>query len=281
MIKALPIAALLGVASVWSAPANKPLEIVRTALRQCEECPPIDPGSGFIVGETVSFSFQIAGYQISGESKQVDLVSHMEALDPQGVLLVPAMSDEIKTAVSPQDKEWLPIVRKSFLIPPLALGGEYRITIAVEDKLSSRSTKAEIRCPVRGRAVEPSDTLVARNFRFLRSEDDSELAEPPVYKPGVALWVRFDIVGYKLGEKNKIQVAYGVSVVNPASETIYSAPAAADETGESFYPKRYIPGTFSLNLGKKMRPGTYTIVLTLNDHIGNQTNESRHEFTIE
>jgi hypothetical protein len=225
-------------------------------------------------------SFLVSGYQVSEES-QVNLVCHIEALDPQGVPLVEVIRQEVRTAVSPEDKDWTPIVRQSFVIPPLAPPGEYRILMAVEDRLASQEVKAELRFPVRGRQVAPSDTLVARNVRFLRGEDDLQPLQPPVYRPGNAVWVRFDIVGYKLGEKNRLQVSYGVSVLSPSGKTMYSEPQAAVEQGQSFYPKRYLPGTFSLNLSNNVRPGAYTILLTLRDEIGNQTVESRHEFTVE
>jgi hypothetical protein len=95
------------------------------------------------------------------------------------------------------------------------------------------------------------------------------------------VWVRFDIVGYKLGGQNRMQVTYGVTVLGPSGRAVYSQPQAAVEEGLSFYPKRYLPGTFSLNLDNTVRPGRYTIVLGLHDEVGHQTVESRHEFSIE
>ena len=280
MLRAALATALSCVAVVWASAPPKPLAILRPALHQYEDGPPVAPGTGFSTGESVFLSFLVSGYQVSEES-QVNLVCHIEALDPQGVPLVEVIRREVRTAVSPEDKDWTPIVRQSFVIPPLAPPGEYRILMAVEDRLASQEVKAELRFPVRGRQVAPSDTLVARNVRFLRGEDDLQPLQPPVYRPGNAVWVRFDIVGYKLGEKNRLQVSYGVSVLSPSGKTMYSEPQAAVEQGQSFYPKRYLPGTFSLNLSNNVRPGAYTILLTLRDEIGNQTVESRHEFTVE
>ena len=38
---------------------------------------------------------------------------------------------------------------------------------------------------------------------------------------------------------------------------------------------------FSLNLEKNIKPGTYTLVITLNDPVGNQSVESSHPFRVE
>lgn len=273
-------ATFIGVLLLAAAAAPKPLVIVKPTLHQYEDGPPVTPGTGFYTGETVFFSFQVSGYRRS-EDSQVDLACRIDALDPQGVPLAPTIVHEVKTTLSSEDKDWMPIVRQSFLIPPLALGGAYRIVIAVEDRLASQSTKTELQFPVHGRQVEPSDSLVARNFRFLRAEDDTQPLQPPVYRPGDTLWVRFEMVGYKLGEKNRLQVSYGVSVLSPSGRSMYSEPKAAVEQGESFYPKRYLPGMFSLNLNKDVRPGVYTLVLSLRDEVGNQTDESKHEFTVQ
>jgi hypothetical protein len=281
MLRATIGSAVICASLAWaSAPPAKPLAILRPTLHQFEDGPPVTPSTGFATGESVFFSFEVSGYQVS-EDSQVDLSCRIDALDPQGVPLMETIRHEIKTKISPEDKNWVPIVRESFLIPPLALPGDYRITIAVQDRLSSQAAKAELVFPVRGRQVEPSDTLLARNVRFLRGEDDTQALTPPVYHPPSAVWVRFDIVGYKLGGQNRMQVSYGVTVLGPSGRAVYSQPQAAVEEGLSFYPKRYLPGTFSLNLTESVRPGQYTIVLGLHDEVGHQTVESRHEFTVE
>ena len=262
----------------WAAP--QPLAIGKLVLHRYEDGPPLAASTGFAAGDLVFLSFQVGGYRRSPENL-VHLAYRIEPTDAQGVPLVEPIRQELETTLSAEDKDWTPIVRQSFPLPPLALPGDYRIAIVVEDKLASREAKAEIVYTLRGRNVEPSATLTSRNFRFLRAEDDTQALEPPVYHPGQTLWARFEIVGYKLGPKNRIQTAYGVSVVSPAGKTMYSEPRAAVEEGESFYPKPYLPGAFSLNLGRDVRPGTYTIVLALDDQAGGQKVESPHEFRVE
>jgi hypothetical protein len=175
----------------------------------------------------------------------------------------------------------MPIVRETIQLPPLAPPGTYHIRAVVEDKLSKQSAKAEVSFTVRGRRVDPSDSLVVRNFRFLRSEEDQDALAEPSYRPGDSVWARFEITGFRYGPNNAMAVEYGVAVLGPSGDTVFSQPQAAVEKDQSFYPKRYVPGAFSLNLDKKVKPGAYTLVLTLQDEIGNQTNESRHSFRVE
>jgi hypothetical protein len=260
--------------------APKSLAVFTPTLHQYEDGPQMPAGAGFNTGETVFLKFRVAGYQVSPDNK-IDLVCRIEALDPDGIPFAEPARLEVKATLAPEDKEWTPIVRQSFLIPPLALSGTYRIAITVEDKLASGQAKTTLEFPVRGRKVEPSETITARNFRFFRSEDENSQLVTPVYHRGESVWVRFDIAGYKLGEKNRLGVSYGVSVIGPAGNTMYTQPDAATEQGESFYPKKYLPGAFSLNLDNKVRPGTYVIVLSLRDEVGSQTVESKHEFTVE
>lgn len=274
------LAFLLVGALLLAAAPPKPLAIVKPTLRQYEDGPATQAGFRFVTGESVFLSFQIQGYQASPGS-QVALRYQIDAVDPHGVRLVDIVQKEIKTTLSPEDKEWMPLVRWSFLIPPLALPGVYRVLVSVQDTLAGKETRTELEFPVSGRQVEPSDTLVARNFRFLRSEDDPHPLEMAAYHPGDALWARFEITGFRYGPNNKVHVEYGLAVLGPTGKTLYSEPRAAVEQDESFYPKRYLPGILSLNLQKNTRPAQYTIVLTLRDEIGNQTQESKHEFKIE
>ena len=83
---------------------------------------------------------------------------------------------------------------------------------------------------VRGDTVEPSDQLIGRNVRFLRSENDTIVLRNPSYEAGDTLWVRFDITGYKFGEKNKFDVEYGLTILRANGETMFTQPIAAKET---------------------------------------------------
>jgi hypothetical protein len=174
----------------------------------------------------------------------------------------------------------MPIVRHSVPAPPLGDPGTYRILVLVKDLLAGAETKAEIPFRLGGRQVAPSDTLVVRNFRFLRSEEDREPLPAAVYRPGDTLWARFEIRGYKYAD-NAIHVEYGLAVLGPTGKTLYTEPRAAVEQSASFYPKRYLTGSLSLNLQPNAKPADYTIVLSVRDEIGKQVSETRHPFRIE
>jgi hypothetical protein len=272
---------LLSAAVALGAPTAKQLTIVKPSVRQYEDGPPLAPNFSFFTGDTVFFSCQIQGYQVSPDSNNIDLHVQLQAVDPEGVPLAESVQRNISTQISAEDKNWMPIVRETIQIPPLALPGVYHMRVAVDDKLSKQTAKGDVEFSVRGRRVEPSDKLVARNFRFLRTEEDRDPMEQPVYKPGDTLWARFEIAGFRYGPNNRVQVSYGVAVLAATGETLFTQPQAAVEQDESFYPKRYVPGALSLNLNAKVKPGEYTLVVTLRDEIGNQTDESRHVFRVE
>jgi hypothetical protein len=261
------------------APARQ-LQIVRPELHQYDGGPPLAPGFRFLTGDLVFVTFHIGGYQVSPESK-VDLSYTIEAVDPEGVPVVETIHGTVATAVSPEDKDWMPIVRGSVALPSLAWGGTYRLTLAIVDKLSQQTAKTEIDIPVRGRNVEPSPALVERNFRFLRTEEDADPLLDAIYHPGDSVWARFEFTGFRYGPKNHIHVEYGVAMVDASGKALFSQPRAAVEDDDSFYPKRYLSGILSLNLDKNIAPGQYTVVLTLRDGVGNQTQESSHVFRVE
>jgi hypothetical protein len=258
----------------------KPLAVVNPILQQFEDGPALAGDYKFIPGETVFFSFQVQGYQLSPD-RQVRLSYSIEALDSDRIRLAEPASEKLETGTTEQDKEWLPQIRYSVLLPPYALPGEYRIVARVKDELSGREAATEMKVVVGGRVVERSDSPTLRNFRFLRSEEDTEPLRTAVYKGGDSLFARFDVTGYKIGEKNRILVICGISIVAPSGKEMFSEPRAAVAEEETFYPKRYFLGAFSLNVQPKTTPGVYTLVISVRDEVGGQTYQSRQPFRIE
>lgn len=262
-----------------TAPAP-PLAIIKAALHQYEDGPALSPDYAFAPGEMVFFDFQVQGYKVSPEQR-LELECRIEAVDAEGTLLAEPFRQEIKAELLPEDKDWLPKVRHSVPAPPLGDPGVFRIHVLVRDLLAEVETRLEIPFRTSGRQVAPSDTLAVRNFRFLRSEEDRYPLPVAAYRPGDAVWARFEIRGYKYAEKNQVHVEYGLEVLGPGGQSLYQEPQAAVEQSSSFYPKRYLPGSLSLNLQANARAGEYTIVLRLRDLIGGQESESRHGFRIE
>ena len=102
-----------------------------------------------------------------------------------------------------------------------------------------------------------------------------------VYQPGEAVWIRFEIVGYKFGDNNHFDVGYGFSVLKPDGTVSFAHPEAAEEKDATFYPRRSVPAAFSLTLPPDVTLGQYTVVITAYDKVGDQKAESRATFTVE
>ena len=155
--------------------------------------------------------------------------------------------------------------------------------IAIEFRLNGNKTETQTEqmFQVAGHQVEPSDTLVVRNFRFLRSEEDRKPLAIAAYRPGDTVWARFDMTGYKFADGNAFDIEYGVEVADASGQVKYSQPHAANEKTKSFYPQRYTPGVVSLNVPQDMQKGKYTMVVTVKDNLSGQTAEAKQTFSVE
>lgn len=279
------IAALCAVTPIVVAGAAtppKPFAIQNVTLSQYEDGPPIPRDFYFVPGDTVFLSFQIAGYKPTGDDEPaVKLEYHVEAKDPAGVLIAEPGSARIAAVLAQEDKNWMPKGRQTIVVPPFAPSGTYHISIAVKDEVASAETRKDVDFAVRARDVEPSETLVIRNFHFYRGEEDKSPLEVAAYKPGDAVWIKFDITGFKFGEHNAFEVGYGITVLRPNGETTFQQAEAAVEREQSFYPRRYVPAVLSLSLPKDVRPGQYTVILGAQDKVGDQKAEARQTFTVE
>ena len=227
----------------------------------------------FSSGETVYFSCRLMGYQTAttgDEQHSVKLSWQLHVSDPAGIAVVPDAAGRIDAPVFSQDKNWRPKFVYSFVIPPFAPGGTFRIETKVRDEVGSSEVNAQLNLKVRGREVEPSAQLVARNLHFQRAETDATALDPAVYHPGETLWARFDITGFKYGEKNRYSVEYGLAILRETGEQVFAQPAAADDSHESFYPQHYVPGAISLNLDPMVPEGSYILLITMRDKVGDQ-----------
>jgi hypothetical protein len=90
--------------------------------------------------------------------------------------------------------------------------------VRITHEVAKTTASTDVPFEVRGREVAPSDTLAVRDFRFDREEDEREPLEKPAYRPGDSVWARFDLIGYQFGEGNRVDVAYGVAVMDADGE---------------------------------------------------------------
>jgi hypothetical protein len=277
--------ALLGVmlaaqlASI-AAPAPKKLAIVRMAFAQSEDGVPAASDEHFVPGETIFFRCEVEGYQKT-EKAEIHVTYQVDAQDAGGKRLLAAENGIVETTLSPEDKNWSPKIRYTVIVPPLADSGEYQVLVKVKDELANASVEERATFSVKGREVAPSDTLVVRNFRFLRAEEDGKPLQVAAYRPGDAVWARFDMTGYKIAEKNLFDIEYGLEVLSTDGSLAYSQPQAAAAKEQPVYPQRYQPGVLNLNLPNDIAKGEYTIVLTVHDNLGKQVTETREKFSIE
>lgn len=280
----LLVAALL--VTVGAVAADKPLAIVHPVFARSEDGPPEASDEDFVPGETIHFSCQVEGYRKVDKpndygKQNVSLKFQIEVRDKNGALLNPVQDGKVETTVTQEDKNWMPKLRESIVVPPLADTGEYVVLVKLSDELAKTSEEKRAVFHIKGRDVAPSDTLIVRNFRFLRGEDDGKPLPAAAYRPGDSVWARFEMTGYKLGEKNAVDIEYGLTVLREDGSVAYTEPQAANQKIQTFYPQRYQPGVLNLNLAKDQPLGKYIIVLAVRDNFGRQMYETRETFSVE
>lgn len=278
--------AILITAAGLAAAADKSLVIVHPVFSISEDGPPEASDEDYVPGETVYFSCQTEGYRKVDKpddygKQNVALQFQIEVRDKSGALLKPIQTGKIETTVTPEDKDWKPKFRETIVVPPLVDTGEYAVLVKVSDELAKTADEKSFVFHLRGRDVAPSDTLTVRNFRFQRGEEDVKPLKIAAFSPGDAVWAKFDMTGYKLGEKNAVDIEYGLTVLRADGSIAYSQPQAANQKIQTYYPQRYQPGELNLNLAKDQPLGKYTIVLTVHDNIGQQMYETRETFSVE
>ncbi len=276
----------------WLAPgslafaADKPLAIVHPVFARSEDGPPEASDEEFVPGETIYFSCQTEGYRKVDKpddygKQNVALTFQIEVRDMSGALLKPIKEGKVETTVTQEDKNWEPKIRDTIVVPPLADTGEYTVLVKLSDELAKATSEKPAVFHIKGRDVAPSATLVVRNFRFQRGEDDGKPLQVAAYRPGDMVWARFDMTGYKLGDKNQVDIGYGLTVLREDGSVAYTQPEAANQKIQTYYPQRYQPGELNLNLAKDQPLGKYTIVLAVQDNIGHQMYETRETFSVE
>jgi hypothetical protein len=266
--------------------ADKPLAVVHPVFARSEDGAPEASDEDFVPGETVYFSCQAEAYRKLDKpddygKQNISLKFQIEVRDKSGALLKPVEEGKIETTVTQEDKDWKPKLRDTIVVPPLADSGEYTVLVNLSDELAKAAVEKTAVFHIKGRDVAPSDTLVVRNFRFLRTEDDAKPLPVAAYRPGDSVWARFDMTGYKFGEKNQVDIEYGLTVLGEDGSVAYTEPQAANQKIQTFYPQRYQPGELNLNLGKDQPLGKYTIVLAVRDNLGRQMYETRETFSVE
>lgn len=244
-----------------------------------ESAAAIPAGYEYRSGELMFFSFRVAGYTVRKD--RVDLRWQLFATDPDGLLLFDVMRGAMQEEVTHADEQWLPRVALTIPLPAQLPPGAYRLRALVSDELAGKSTEAAIPFAVGGRPIPRPDSFSILNAAFYKSASGGSPMDPAVYLQGGELFARFDLAGFKLGEKNRFHVVYGVRMLRPSGKLLYEQPVAAEESDAPFYPKRLMLGGLSLSLSPDLTPGEYTMILFAEDRIGGQKAEHTITFLVE
>ena len=271
---------LLAVVFAAALPASPALEIVKPVLSEVEGGAPDPAGFVHTPGEVLYFWCRVAGVTKT-EDEKVHLTYSVQAFDAKGLPLDELYKNEVNVEVGPNDKDWMPKIATTIAIPPLAASGEFKIVVKVQDEVGKTATEFALPFRLRGKDVAPSETLVVRNFHFYRGEEEARPLEKAVYHPGDAVWARFDITGFRYGERNKINVSYSTSVITAAGKVLWTQPEPAADESEAFYPKRFVSATMSITLQTNFRPGEYVIGVLVKDAVGAQVFEMQYPFVVE
>jgi hypothetical protein len=266
--------------------ASGNLAFVETGIQSAEDAPFVPADYRFMPGDWIYFTFQVSGFKVAQngdtEVRQISLRYTVEPVDGQGVPLAQAVSDAIDQEISPQDKNWQPKRRASFLLPSYISAGTYQLRVTVDDLLAKTSASKMFPFQIGGTVIAPAAALNVQSFRFLRDESDGPALEVAAYRPGDTVWGRFDMAGFRTNAQHAAELEYGFSVLRPNGKPVFEEKTAAKEVLNGlFYPPQFVPGVLSVNTTRDLAPGEYTIVVRVRDLIGKQSAELQEKFRIE
>jgi hypothetical protein len=265
-------------AALSSAAPPPSLAIVRATLHeQREDGPAVRAGYEYIPGELLYLSFRVSGYGVANDA--VELHWQSDIIDPEGTRIVPVEHGVVNDAVTGNDASWLPKIQQTVALPPYLPAGLYSIQLHVADGNAHVSADQRVQFRVRGRALEKPGALALRALHFHRSEEDLVPLEPAVYAPGGTLWLRGDVVGFRLGEANAYDVEYSFAIYS-GDKLLYAQPQAGEDHESTFYPKRWLSAIFSVSLNQSVAPGEYRIVLKAHDKLADTTVEQAAAFEV-
>lgn len=272
--------------SPWMCPAaDNPLAIVGAGVQQSEDGAFVGGDYQFLPGDFVYFTFQIAGYKAKSNdqdnTRKISLAYEVTAEDEKGIPLVAPEKGIIDTTLSPEDKNWTPKRRASFLIPSFVAAGQFHVRVVVQDQLAKTGISRDFPFQIGGLKVNASPNITIENFGFLRNQNDRKSLSVPAFSPGDTVFGRFDIVGFHYASGNQYHVAYGLTVFRPDGKIFLHQPKAAELSDSSFYPAQFVPGNINITTPPNSIKGEYVLTLTVRDLIANQTYESKQAFSIE
>lgn len=258
---------------------------LKPLLHQIEDGPAIDATIDFLPGETVYLSFRVSGFETKekdDEFQSLALEYKISIEDPEGLAAAPPQAGKFTTDIRREDRQWEPKIRREIRLPDHAIRGKYKVAVWVKDATSGEEATSVVSFPVRNRHVEEAAELTARNFGFYRSEDDRRPLTQLIYHKGDSVFVRMDVTGYMRGDKNAFDVEYGLKLTGPDGKPVVDQPQAAREASPGgFYPRRWLPVAFRLDLPADPLKGAYSLVVEIRDKFSGKTLDLSRNFEVE
>jgi hypothetical protein len=266
--------------------AEPTLAILDAGPESSEDAPFVPSDYRFYPGDYLYFRFQVAGFAIQTdektEARKISLIYEITPQDANGVPLTAPVSGDIKDDLNPEDKNWTPKRRASFLLPSFVASGYFHLHLVVKDLLGKTETARDFPFRMGGVTIVPSPSVTVENFRFFRKEDDQESLDVPAYAPGDIVYARFDMAGYQTNApENQYHLTYGLTVFGPDGKPFIEQPNAAELIAGSFYAAQFVPGNISLTTTRTSAKGGYVILLTVRDLVANRTYQTKRSFTLE
>jgi hypothetical protein len=268
-------------AILWLAgsPAAAQLAIVNPVLHNRQEDGPSIPANyTYYGGELLYLSFKVSGFKPLKD--QVEVRWQIVATDPDGVLLVPLINGAVREELNVNDKEWLPRIQQTIPLPPQIPPGPCRLKLIANDEYGKTTAEKELEFKVGGRPLPKVSGFTILDLGFYESDTAMSAMREPVYRQGVALWARFQMAGFALGEKNRFDVSYGLEIRSTEGKVLYERAEAASDGASPFYPRRLLNGGVTLDISSGVSPGEYLLVVKAKDRVGGAEAEAQSRFRV-
>lgn len=260
-------------------PAAAQLAIVNPILHhRQEDAPAIPSGYAYYGGELLYLSFKVSGFRPLKD--QVEVRWQIIATDPDGLLLVPLMNGVVREELNVNDKNWMPRVQQTIALPPQIPPGTGKLKLVANDEYGKATAETVVEFRITGKPLPKVDGFTLLDLAFYESDAAMTPMSEAAYRPGSSLWARFQMAGFKLGEKNRFDVTYGLEIRNVEGKVLYARPEAASDSGEPFYPRRLLNGGVTLDITAGVLPGEYVLVVKAKDRVGGAEAESSSRFKV-
>ena len=93
------------------------------------------------------------------------------------------------------------------------------------------------------------------------------------------MWATFYITGFQISADNSFDVHAELRLADQKGKVLFTFDPQ-EEQGSPFYPRRWLPANFQLDLDEDVLPGQYSIVLFLEDRLGDQSLREEKPFRV-